>query len=312
MADKYKSQYPSLPSYENILQEIKKGLKSRKGLIGRRLLKIIWPGIVSLVGLAIVVFLIVKNLSGGKTPSQMVWFWPVMALLGIWVVFTILYYMMMSWVFGIEKHIWVISYFDDKSLSPDRSWEIAKKLAFPALKFKLKVFLRFYLLVFIGYPIWVIVFFFVGKSAMSLFLGLISGFILGVIYLYYLRIKLRFLWFLFLDSHGKEISFLNLLKMNEKLNEVKERESFNKALKINLGATSVSAISQEVMGQLGSASQLGGSGGLLGQLLGATGQEASKQMVSFGKIIATAMLYRYAWMTWHNERYQVNEYLHKL
>jgi hypothetical protein len=321
-----------LPSYSEIIQEIGRQLQSRKKLLFFRFLQLLWPVFILPIFVIIIVFGLfyfresqfLERYSGFVLPAIPLFF-------SFWAFFALFYYGVVNWIFGIEKKIWIISYFDKKNLTQKQSWQIAKRLAIPSLKFMIKVFVRFYFLPFIifflallgiGYlfsplsginfpslylpPIFLRLF---GLDILELplFLFMLT-FILIVIsffvYCFFTMLKLRFVWFLFLDFYKKGKTFDEILHMNKVLLKIEKEESFKKALTMYLGAYTVEGIAYAVFQQLGKLVRLG-------KFVEAVGGEITRQISDFATIIAIFLLYNYTRHFANNPR-QINELIYEL
>lgn len=308
---------PILVSYKELLREAGRQLSSRKKILFRRVFFLAWPGMVM-----VVLLFIWRELIQGKILFEgSPWLIPSLIFLGVWLVFTLFYYAIFSSIFAIEKRIWLDSYFDQRNLNPKDSWRIAKKLLWPAIRIVGQIIIRFYLLPFTIYLFLLVVFvYYFGvisniQIPPVLSIIIISGGLLAlVIYFYYLKIKLRFIWFIFLDLYGRtEFSYKTLFQEMKKLNEINKTEIFKKTLLVNLGADSLESITNIMIREIQKGfSVLGKPGQLFGALFRSYSEVGAKQAISLGKIAAIYVLYIYARQTLYNQPQEINENIYKL
>jgi hypothetical protein len=248
-----------------------------------------------------------------------IFFWAIGggALLLLMVVYTTV----VGFIFEIEKRIWVDSHFDEKSLDQKDSWRIAKALFWPAVVLRVKVALRYYFVPIVGLFVLLAlsiyaVFSYYGNTN-NVLLGIVIAFILFLItvaiYGYYLKIKLRYVWFIFLDSYGRNYSYQAVIDEMDALNDIRKSETFKKSLIATIGTDSVNAISQVAIGTITQGlSMLGNTGKLVGSLANVYGKETSKQAADLGNIAAQYMLYRFTIKELYGEEQIVNDELYKL
>lgn len=303
---------PIPPTYKEMLQEIGRQLGLRKKIILWRVLIIIWP----LLVMTVVIYLLYKfSLLSPESPSK----YQTTIIFVTWLWFTLIYYFIMTVFFTIEKRIWIDSFFDQRNLDPKKSWHIAWKLFIPIVRLGWEIFWRFYL------P-WILAIVVIHVAALyilaiydSIYLMLSPFVIFGeagivIFLLYYLKIKLQFTWFIFLDRYNKEnFYYREVFEELGKLNQVSKTEVFKKSLVANIGADTSLAVSYMVIGAISEGlRQLGHTGGLLGSIFKVFSEEASKQVVSFGRIVSIYVLYRFARFTVYNEPQKINEYIYNL
>ena len=172
--------------------------------------------------------------------------------------FSNFYYYILSAIFAIEKIVWIDSYFDNKNLDSKTSWKIAQKLLPSATMLVSMTFLRFYLWIplFYGSLFYFYFYYFLQfniSDSVGNAMGIIIIFLLFFIpiYFYYLRIKLRFLWFVFLDLYGQEgVLATEVFQEMKKLNQIRKSDMFKKTLIINLGSDAIGIIVQQVIENL--------------------------------------------------------------
>lgn len=303
-------------TYLEMIREAGRQLNLRKKTLAWRSLFIIWPAMIAFI----LLFYFARL--GGREFLERHQDYLLPAVIGffIWIFFTIFYYIIVTSIFAIEKRIWLDSFFDQKNLNPKDSWHIAKKLFWTVLVVWLQMLLRFYFLPFMFYSTFVAAYIYFGANLSQQIppvasILIVSGGLLAlIIYFYYLKIRLRFLWFIFLDRYKTEgFSHSLIFQEMKKLNEISKSETFKKALLANLGADSLGAITNAMIKELKAGlSVLGKGGELAGGLIGAFAEEASKQAISLGKIAAIYVLYRYARQLSYNQPQTINENIYNL
>lgn len=296
---------PALPpTYTQMLQEMGKQLNARKSLLFKRVLRIIWPGLLFIVFLYIGDEMHARGMFEGLSAAAEI---GIMIAGGAYLLFAIIYMWATGFLFEIEKRIWIDSHFDRKDLTPKQSWGIAKKLFWPGFLLRLRIAWQYYLLpalviaavlAGIGYSlhnssaaatyqsnVWIL-------SAM-----LFAAFLLiWIVYSYYVKVKIRYSWFVFLDLYkGKPFDTRVVLSQMNALNTASKSASFRKALVTEIGTDSANVIADMAVGAIGfGISQVPGVGKVLGELTRAYGKELTRQAASLGKISAMYLLYRFA------------------
>lgn len=308
---------PTLPpTYKQMLEEMGKQLNNRKGDLMKRVLLITWP-----VLLLIVVGYFFSKVGGFDTFPQLNTMGFVVGI-ALYIFAAAVYTFIMRFIFSIEKRIWVDSFFDQKNLSLQESWKISLRLFWPAFTLRLKLWTRY-----IGLPLFVLVIAAlilintlvvsggVADNAIGIVLiGFVVVFILFAIYTYYIRIKLRYSWFIFLDKFGKDDSFGSVVVAMNTLNSVSKSETFKKSLIVNLGTDSTQAVANLAVGLLSSGiSTIGGAAGkMVGGLVRAYGEEMSRQATELGNIAGQYILYRFARKEAFGNEQEVNENLYNI
>ncbi len=296
------------PTYKQMLEAMGQQLNSRKSDLMKRVLLIAWPFIL------LVVLGYVFNKANVSVPS-----------LGVivYVVLAVIYSTVVRFIFEIEKRIWIDSFFDQKNLSLDDSWRIAKKLFWPAAIYRLQISIYFYLV-----PI-VIAFIVIGAfagfflvtgehSTNDIALTYIMAFFLWIlfvgIYSFYFRIKLRYSWFVFLDTFGVETSNQARFEMIKKLNAVSKTETFTKSLIVNFGTDSANTIANIAIGTMTSfaAARFGELGKTVGTAINAYTSEMTRQAADLGNIAGQYMLYRFARKEAYGKEQEVNENIYRI
>lgn len=304
-----------LPGYKEIFTEIGKQLSLRKTTMIKRIFLITWP---------ILLFIIANYFINAVydfdtfTPEQ---FSVYLKFVLPYLVLSIIYTIVIRFIFRIEKQIWIDSFFDKKDLKPSESWKISMKLFWPVFSFRARIWLQFYLFpLVIAIALFVLIIQFILPIFIGYDMTIYSTLTLSVVFIvslvvygYYLKTKLRYTYFIFLDSFGKNVSFGSMIDEMNKLNDVSKSESFKKSLLINIGADSVNSIAISVTGLIGNGiAQFGGAGKLVGNLVRAYGEEASRQVTELGNISAQYILYRFARKEAYGTEQEVNEDIYRL
>ena len=135
-----------------------------------------------------------------------------------------------------------------------------------------------------------------------------------IVYGYYVRVKVRYAWFVFLDIYkGNPFDSRVVISQMKTLNTASKSASFKKALVTEIGTDSAEVIANLAVSTIGfGISQVPGVGQLLGGLTKAYGQELTKQAASLGKIAAIYLLYRYARRELFGSEQVSNEYVYGL
>ncbi len=306
------------PTYKQMIEEMGKQLQLRKSLLFKRVLFITWP--ILLLIISGYGFQAVYDLETLPVEKQ-TW---VIGVATVYIICSIIYSMIVGFIFEIEKRIWIDSFFDQKNLDSTTSWRIAKKLFWPGFKFRLQILWRYYLIP-MGLATLIVGGIVVGvfkQATMSIsqdniiMVALVSFILLIIgltIYSYYIKTKLRYAWFIFLDTFGVSYSFVNFVAEMEKLNTISKSETFKKSLIATVGTDSVRDLAGVAIGTLSFAmSHLGGAGKMLGQLASVYGNELSRQATDLGNITAQYLIYRFARKELVGSEQVVNEALYRL
>ena len=195
------------------------------------------------------------------------------------------------------------------------SWRIASKLIWSIIKLFLETSLRYYLLPIIvtGLIIYADALFLShrslvstglsvdDKSIYSFFAILFAASVAFVTWLYFLNIKFRFIWFIFLDHYRTDnFSHQLIFKRQEELNNVMKTEGFKRALIASLGTSVVSVVLNGVTRAISVGAEIAGStinqigSEILGGIVSIYGREFSRQVTSLSGIAAFYILYREA------------------
>ncbi len=305
------------PSWTEIFKEIGIQLKTRSGLLTRRVLWISSPALLFLLILRIIAGLpnFRSWLQGFDMSLQIDMVYTGTLVLVVLVISTII----MTAISKIEQTVWLDSYFDGKNLTPQESWKIAKRLYIPWCKLQSKLFFRYY--------VWIVVtiialffsaIFFTSNFARSLpgnfiMIGWSSLIIIGgitlVILTRYFKLKLSYAPFIFLDKYTGDTSpefwkefFIEL----ETLNKASEGESFKKNVMLEIGADVAVSLTQFIAQRM--TAVLGPTAGIF--LL--AGKEVAIRIIYYAKKTGQYVLYRFAFKTIHGDTHYVNEYIYNL
>ena len=234
-------------TYKAIIGEIGNHLLERKKTLAKRVLFISWPWIIGIPGLIILTTLMMINTDNTSV------IYLTLGLSVIMLVFALPWVLITTFLFAIEKRIWIDSYFDGKDLSPKESWKLSKKLFKPTIKLFLFIVKKYPLLLWpVLYTIifvvlfkfqWFVYFLENNEELAGIFLVfvpfvLVSGIIYAIVIL-----KLRFIYFVFLDHYGKrDFSFEEVLDETIRLNKVGGKEQLKKVLVTYVGVHSLGAL----------------------------------------------------------------------
>lgn len=307
------------PQYDEILKEIGKQLKERRGLLLRRVLLIVWPYIFIAIASFIAKHFYEVNSFSEETQFQLLLLW-IICLLS-----SVVYSIIMGFVFNIEKRIWIDSYFDGRPLTPAESQRISWKLAWPVFKLRFTLALLYYwvpivmviVAIFVGFFIYGISIGEAHNMAMSLmYTALASLFVIPIgvfVYQYWVRTKLRYAWFIFLDHYGHDYSFGLLKNEIKKLNDISKTDMFIKSLTVSVGADSLAAVSGMAVRGIGAGfGTLGDAGKLIGGVTRIYGEELARQVADLGNIAGQYILYRFSRKQLYGDEQKVNEVLYRL
>jgi hypothetical protein len=307
-----------LPTYKEIFVEIGKQLKLRKATLVKRIFLITWP----LLLFVVVNYILNLTFDFESFTTEQWLFYLKFAL--PYLLLSAIYTVTVRFIFRIEKQIWIDSFFDKRDLKPSDSWRISMKLFWPAFSFRIKLWLQFYFIpiaIIIAVLVLAIQFFVPifnssGGYEVILYTTLISFlvFVVALIaYGYYLKTKLRYTYFIFLDTFGKSNSYKLMMEELKKLNSVSKSETFKKSLLLSIGADSLNGIATLAIESISyGLAQFGNTGKLVGNLLKVYGEEASRQATELGNISAQYILYRFARKEIYGTEQEINENIYKL
>lgn len=302
------------PSYTEIFTEIGRQLQVRKSALMKRILLITWPFLLLTVLLTLLED--TDNLMGKISGS-------VDVLIISWFFFSVCYAMIVRFIFKFEKLIWIDSFFDKINLLSSESWKIARKLFWQGFVFRLKLWFRYYAIpqiVALGGSIWLIIelfnLFSTGNNSPFVW-GLLGTLVVLAVsffaYRYYLKTKLRYAYFIFLDSFGGGASFRSVILEMEKLNNISASDAFKKSLAINIGTESIDLAIKSVIATISGAVRFEGKvGKAAGDMTRVYVGEAGRQVTEFANIAGQYLLYRFARKELYGTEQKVNNRLYEL
>lgn len=305
------------PNFSTMWADIQTHVGQRKKQLLARSIQIAWP--LSVIGF---IYWLANN-----SPEE--YQGPIAVIGFILFPFALLYYLVMRRIFKIEQLIWVDSYFDGRNLNQIQSWRIAKKLFWQSFRFSLWLGITFFLL-----PLLILIFFIIlsitfiviisansesSVNAMELtgipiILLLLSPVFLVLYYNFYLRIKIRYAWFLFIDEYKPQgFSFKDLRKNMNVLNSLRKSEEYKKSLSVFL-ASDAAGFAIDYAANQGNKilSGLGRGGEAIGSVATPVAKESAKQTVQFSQIVSLYALYRYARWYAFKESQSVNPNIYAL
>lgn len=299
--------------YKEIVGQIGQQLKDRQGLIAKRVAFISLPLIISATCLIYANNIgDGLNLSGGSTA--------VIAIIGlVTMVFTFPWAIIMGQIFKIERLIWIDSFFDNEKLDNKQSWKMAKKLFFPSVKLDILIFLKYYLLAILaalglvaGYFALIAADVFEFNVGIFILMIILLP-ILVMIYSYFVKIRLRYVPFLLIDTFGSEsFSTKALLKESKELNKVMKSDEFKKMLVTILGAEVLESAVNTIIGTMsGASSRAGGVAGAAGAASGMYASEVVAVIRSYAQIVVYYIYYRVARQLKYGAAQVKNETLYK-
>ncbi len=311
-------------TYTEILAEISNQISSRKKILIQRTLLTTWPFI-----LCFIVAFGYAQITGKGLDTLIASSVTNMVITGAVFFLVFWYTIIMSSILKIEKMIWIDSFFDKKNLTTKESFTISKRLFWPFFKLSTVIFLRFYLVIILAIPVAI----FAGVAIsgllppstnefvvfLLLYLFILVGFIAWI---YYTRIKLRYVRFVFLDSYkGGSMNVSSVIATTKQLNQIFKSESFKKALFSQLGVDSAQAIAGMVTNSFTSMLAQGGArlGGLGGESVKAVAgianmyaNEYAKQIADLSRVVSMYVLYREALKQLTGSEQVENEYIYNL
>lgn len=312
-------------TYTEIIAEISRQISSRKKIIIQRTLLVTWPFIL------VIISLLVYNQTAEIALDELIISSVSNIIITGGIFFLILIYtIVMSSILKIEKVVWIDSFFDKKNLTTKESFTISRKLFWPFLKLEIFIFLRYYLLICLSIPaiiilgVYIVSHFELSENSVFLvFLIMILITIVGVFLLtYYLRIKLRYIRFIFLDNYkGTSMEISNVVEINKNLNQIFKNESFKKALFSQLGVDSIQAVTNLITDSFSSllasgGSKLGGFGGesvkAVADITSLFAKEYTRQIADLARVVSMYVLYREALKQLTGKEQVENEYIYSL
>lgn len=324
------------PSWDEIFQEIGKQLQTRSGLLVKRVLKISLPALAILFLIQLFGRLTQFNTNPSEAFLQLEIssiLWGSIALIVI-IVFTIVYVAILK----IEEAIWLDSYFDEVNLTPEESQRISNKLYGGWCSLQYKIFYRYYLWVILTIVallyswIYIIVILGFGRSLSPEFTQILSSILfigggIGIIlWVRYLKIKLSYVPFVFLDRYDANLAsspeFWNEFfdELNH-LNVVSKGDSFKKNVMIELGGDAAMTLVEYIARRIQIGFNVAGAvlPGVTGAVVGTAVYtktrgvaEVSHRVIMFAKLTGRCVLYRYAYKNIHGVTHHINEYVYSL
>ena len=283
-------------SYSEILGQIGQELKKRQGLIAKRVAVISLPLIIS-ASLLIYAGKIGDRygFSDGTVTAIAIAGFASLLLTFPWA-------LILGQVFKTERIIWIDSFFDEVVLDSKQSWKMAKKLFWPSVWLDILVFLKYYVPVLVlslgiiaGY--FVLIATDVLDFQVGLFvLMLITLPILVMIYSYFVKVRLRYVPFLLVDTYGSDsFSYRALFKDSKELNRVMKSEALKKMLVVVLGAEVAENAVNTVIGVMsGLAHRAGDASGVVGAAAGQYASEVVAVNRSYAQQVVFYIYYRLA------------------
>ncbi len=236
----------------------------------------------------------------------------------------------------IEQVVWLDSYFDGKNLTPEESWKIAKKFYWGWSYLQFKLFYRYYLWVILAalilLPSWFYIFALsdfaknVGVIVIFSPIIFIGGFVGLVLWQRYMKIKLSFTPFLFMDRYkGGAVQsshfWHDFFEEMKRLNEINKDDSFKKNALLEIGADIAVTIEQHIIAQIQRGFSMaagvlpsvpGAVAGALGDTAAVAAGEVAYRIIMFGKLAGRQVLYNFAFKTLRGQEREVNEYIYSL
>lgn len=301
------------PSYQDIVSGIGAQLKERKSLLMWRVLLVSWPMILLVAGIYLGKEL---GIDLESIPHPDILYYGVGV--AVYAFFALVYGAIMNFVFEIEKRIWIDSYFDGKKLSSKQSWKMAIRLFWPAAMFRIRLIFSYYIIPFFGFTAAIVLAVWICSRIMpeeQIFIAILVGVVLLivglVVYGYYMRTRLRYAWFVFLDKFGNAYSYRAVISEMNDLNNIAKSETFKKSLVASIGTDSINSLANMVIGGLSlGIAQLGGVGRVIGAATRVYGQELSRQATDLANIVAQYILYRFARKELYGAEQSVNDALY--
>lgn len=227
-------------NYSELLQLISSQLKSRQSLIWKRVAKVSLP-LAICAGIA---------LSLTRLDSAPAWAW---AAVGVATLLTFFWALITGFVFKIERVIWVDSFFDKNLINEGNSWAAAKRLFKQGVWLNILVIFRYYLpvtVLFLAVFAALMISNDPQESDLTAFLLMVIIYpIFMFLYSYYVKFRLRYVWFLFVDTFGTpDFSYRNLFKESKILNRAVKSDEFSKLLVTYFGTDVASAAAESIVG----------------------------------------------------------------
>ena len=308
-----------IPSYNDVIDEIVIQIKSRSKDILKRAFVVVWPYLILFLIVLAYIFSGVRE-SVNNYPSLLIIF---LLCFALWFLFSIVYSTVIRVLFELEKVIWIDSYFDKKNLNSKKSLLIARRLFWSAAGKKIQLFFQYYFLPIVLYVLLMGFSLFVMSSERNLigsganlffWIVVFGGLGFNFLYFYYLDIKLRYFWFVFLDNYGKEkLSYKKILSETKKLGKVNEGEIFKKTFLVFFGADSLNQLSKSITNTiLKQFGKIGIGASVSGKAVKSYSDEVLFQITSLSKITAKYVFYLHARKKSGHAKHHINHNIYKI
>lgn len=277
----------STQSYRDILGNIGNHIKLRQKLIGKRAAIISGPLIVSLP------FLVYGKELGLSENSANLYYatFFVLSFVSLW------WSIILGQIFKIERVIWVDSFFDKVPLDDRQSWKLAKKLFWPSVLIGIITFMRYQLLPLLAYPLAIVGYLWIwqnigGSWIVFAIIG-VGGFIGLWVYFYLLKLRLRYINFLLVDTYDTtDFSYGGLYREAKTLNKTTKGKDFQRLFTTTLGTDVVGDLTNFTIGTVtGVITRNMGAGG---KIVGSIASQYTAEIVDINKKLAqTVTFYLY-------------------
>ena len=298
------------PSYSDLFHQIKKQIGERKNLLMRRVFFVAWP-----VFLYIFVFSVIKNFGISGDIADTIY--TVMLVL---LPFALIYFFVMTHIFSTEKVIWVDACGDGRQLEAAESLRIARKLFWVTLRLKIRLFFQYYFPPLAMYLfLFIMTIYLIAQKVylvnvwVGAFVFIVGGPVLIWLYYLYIEVKLRYVWFVFLDRYSEGMHLGEVFDEMAKLNSINRSDAFRKSLAVAFGSGVLQDAAQlatgSVFSQIG---RLGKGAKVAGDVASAYSSELIGQTASLVKLAANYVLYQYSREQLYGKSQAVNEHLYAL
>ncbi len=290
-------------TFTEVAKQIFARLNERKYLLLQRALLAVWPGLVTL---AVAYAFWGNAVANEDAGAELIWA-SVQArpmegwIVGALVVLSAVYGALANAVLSIERLVWVDSFFDGKNLTPRESLRVARRLFPSAVRLWLWSFGRYWLAPLAFLVLAPIVLLFAGYAGafdgLFVAIAILGAFVAFAVWSYFLTVKTRNLWFLFLDHHdGERADTAAIPAELDRINRETKTKEFLKYIGSTVGVDSFAGL-VKMVAQLGA--QASGASRVLdrtvlGQGVKMYGQAVAAQAQSFARTIAAYVFYRAA------------------
>lgn len=291
----------SIPGYQEIVNQVLAELNKRKGILFKRVVLTVIPFLIGVIVLYMSSYIPSSgdgetvDIASPQTIAMIVGGVFLLIIGPIWAAIT-------GRIFRTERIIWIDSFFDKVELDTTQSWAIAKKLFWPSVWLELAIFFRYYFIV-----IAVCIVLVVGGVVLStqldtevrgwVILGTIFiPLIAAIIYTYLLNIRLRYIWFVFIDLYGTpEFSHAAIYARMNELNKRLNQEDFKKLITTTIGLDVVGAGANFALdGATSLMSKFGGPGKLIASITSIIGGSMIAVSKDYAKQVSYYMFYKLA------------------